>query len=148
MLHELGLADAELSVLVTDDRTIQALNRKHRGKDRPTDVLSFPLDEREAKLAHRTKSGGRDLLLGDVVISVATAARQARSRRRLLFEEVRFLLAHGLLHLVGYDHATPSQKKKMSSLTRHLVRAGKKGGSARPRAKPPGNRLQKARRKY
>src|SRR5262249_24363795 len=111
-------------------------------------VLSFPLDEREAKISHRARDGGRDLLLGDVVISLETAARQAQSRRRSLFEEVRFLLAHGLLHLVGSDHGTPSQKKKMTSMTRRLVRATKRAGSERARTKTPVNRLQKARRKY
>jgi len=148
MLFELGLGDAELSVLLTDDRTIQKLNHEHRAIDRPTDVLSFALDEREARVAHRARSGGRDLLLGDVVISLETAARQARSRRRPLFDEVRMLLAHGLLHLLGYDHGTAPEKKKMGSLTRRLVRAGKTGPSARPRSKTPANRLQTARRKY
>jgi len=148
MLAELGLSEAELSVLLTDDRTIRELNREHRHKDRPTDVLSFPLDEQEAKAAHRKKSGGRDVVLGDVVISLETAQRQALGRRRPLFEEVRFLLAHGLLHLVGYDHATAPQKKKMTALTRRLVRAVKNGGSVTARAKTPANRLQKARRKY
>jgi probable rRNA maturation factor len=148
MLDELGLSDAELSVLLTDDRTIEKLNREHRQKDRATDVLSFPLDEREANFAHRKRSGGRDLWLGDVVISLDTALRQARGRGRPLFEEVRFLLAHGLLHLIGYDHATAPQKKKMSSLTRQLVRAVKNRGSERAGAKTPANRLQKARRKY
>ena len=148
MLVELGLADAELSVLLTDDTTMRALNLEHRQKDRPTDVLSFPLDERDASIAHRTQSGGRDLMLGDVVISLDTALRQAKARKRPLFDEVRFLLAHGVLHLIGYDHATASQKNKMGSITRQLVRALKKGGSERARAKTPANRLQKARRKY
>lgn len=123
MLDELGLSLAELSVLLTNDTTIQRLNREHRGKDRPTDVLAFPLDERAARDAHRSRSGGADIVLGDVVISLDTAQRQALSRRRDLAAEVRFLLAHGLLHLVGYDHATPRQKHEMSGLTRRLVRA-------------------------
>jgi len=123
MLAELGLQEAELSVLLTDDATIHRLNREHRRMDKPTDVLAFPLDERAARAAHRRRDGGADVVLGDVVISLHTAERQARSRRRELYAEVRFLLAHGLLHLIGYDHATPSEKREMTALTRRLVRA-------------------------
>ncbi|HMA94139.1 MAG TPA: rRNA maturation RNase YbeY, partial [Polyangiaceae bacterium] len=64
-----------------------------------------------------------DWLLGDVVISLDTAARQADGRKRPLLEEVRWLLAHGVLHLCGYDHASPSEKRTMVNLTRRLVRA-------------------------
>src|SRR5690606_20572959 len=96
MLRSLNLSDAELSILLTDDAGIQVLNRRHRDKDKPTDVLSFPLDEDEDDDA----IGPR--LLGDVVISIDTAERQALGRKRPLVEEVRFLLAHGILHLVGY----------------------------------------------
>lgn len=116
MLSALELDAAELSVLLTDDSTIHALNREHRHKDRPTDVLAFPIDEHEAP-----REGPR--ILGDVVISLDTAARQASSRKRPLVEEVRFLLAHGLLHLVGYDHDTPEKKRVMTAQTRRLVRS-------------------------
>ncbi len=115
MLAHLGLADAELSVVLVNDRAIQILNRDHRGKDRPTDVLAFPLG--------RAPSKDQPRLLGDVVISLRTAARQAKSRQRALLPEARFLLAHGLLHLIGYDHATKLQKQRMDSATRRLVRA-------------------------
>lgn len=72
---------------------IHALNRQYRGKDKPTDVLSFPLaDEIQPSV------------LGDVVISVETAARQAQRRRHSLREELQILLIHGILHLLGYDH--------------------------------------------
>jgi probable rRNA maturation factor len=123
MLAHLGLDDAELSVVLVNDRTIQTLNRDHRGKDKPTDVLSFPLGKPPAP--------GLPRLLGDVVISLPTAARQAKSRHRPLFPEVRFLLAHGLLHLIGYDHATPAQKRRMDAAARRLVRAA--AGSKRKR---------------
>ncbi len=119
MLAELELEAAELSVLLTDDRTIHALNLQHRDKDKPTDVLSFPLDEGGG--ADGAVSGTR--VLGDVVISLDTAARQARGRKRELLPEVRFLLAHGLLHLLGYDHADPAEKREMTAMTRRLVRA-------------------------
>ncbi|HEV8550591.1 MAG TPA: rRNA maturation RNase YbeY [Polyangiaceae bacterium] len=118
MLDSLELADAELSVLLVSDRAIQALNHRHRGKDRPTDVLSFPLGD--------APGPGMPHLLGDVVISLPTAARQAKGRKRPLFEEARFLLAHGLLHLLGYDHATKPQKRRMDAAARRLVRAAKR----------------------
>lgn len=114
MLTRLGLEQSELSILLTDDPTIHRLNREHRGKDRPTDVLSFPLDE------HATGQAPR--LLGDVVISLDTAERQARGRGRELIAEVRFLLAHGILHLIGHDHGEPEEKRRMDALTRQLVK--------------------------
>lgn len=121
MLSELELFSAELSVLLTSDRLIREINREHRDKDKPTDVLSFPQCEFTAPL--RPRRGHSLSMLGDVVISLDTASRAARARRRTLAEEVRFLLAHGILHLVGYDHATPSEKKQMSSRTRALVKS-------------------------
>lgn len=114
MLAALGLAEAELSVLLTDDSLIKQLNAEHRHKDRATDVLAFELDAPDHE---------EPRLLGDVVISLDTASRQAQSRKRPLLAEVRFLLAHGLLHLCGYDHATPAQKREMDAWTRRLVRA-------------------------
>ena len=131
MLGALGLEDAELSVLLVDDATIRVLNQRHRGKDAPTDVLAFPVDEKPVSGAPR--------VLGDVVISLETALRQARSRSRALLPEVRFLLAHGLLHLVGYDHATRIQKRRMDAAARRLVRAaGTPGAPRQRRARPSG----------
>jgi rRNA maturation RNase YbeY len=75
------------------DLEIHALNRQYRGKDKPTDVLSFPLAD-----------ALQPSLLGDVVISIETAARQAQRRRHSLGEELQTLLIHGVLHLLGYDH--------------------------------------------
>jgi len=114
MLSALGLEEAELSILLVDDARIQDLNRLHREKDRPTDVLAFPLDEAPVS--------GTPRLLGDVVISLETALRQARSRKRPLLPEVRFLLAHGLLHLIGFDHGNPKDKRRMDAAARRLVR--------------------------
>lgn len=113
MLETLELPNAELSVLLTDDGEIHRLNREHRQKDKPTDVLAFAMDESVPDPAG---------ILGDVVISLDTAERQARSRRRPLIEEVRFLLAHGVLHLIGYDHAEPEEKREMVAMTKRLVR--------------------------
>ena len=144
MLAALDLGHAELSVLLTDDDRIHELNRVHRGKDRATDVLAFPLE--------LESDGPGDPLLGDVVISLDTAQRQADSRRRPLIAEVRFLLAHGLLHLVGFDHDTTVRKRKMDGMARKLVksaplpaeleirgqvRAGRRGGAKARPAPPP-----------
>lgn len=127
MLRALELPNSELSVLLTDDATIHELNRQHRQKDKPTDVLAFPLDEKGEDPARPW--------LGDVVISIDTALRQATSRRRELLAEVRFLLAHGLLHLIGYDHDTKPRKRKMDAAARRLVRSA-------PFEKPPAARAR------
>ena len=110
MLRELDLTRVELSILLTNDAEIRQLNRVHRGKDRATDVLSFGVQTRVAPRALDIPE-----LLGDIVISLDTAARQAASRRRPLLAEIRWLLAHGILHLVGFDPATAPQKKQMGA---------------------------------
>jgi rRNA maturation RNase YbeY len=86
------LADAELSLVLCSDDHIQGLNTQWRGKAAPTDVLSFPQEDED--------------FLGDLVISVPTAARQAAERGTPLGDELRVLMVHGLLHLLGYDHET------------------------------------------
>src|SRR6185503_8837664 len=103
MLQHLGISGVELSIALVDDPTIHALNRSFRRKDRPTDVLAFPQAGSQASPRPQSPASG---LLGDVVLSIETARRQARSRRRPLLGELTMLLAHGLLHLLGYDHQT------------------------------------------
>jgi probable rRNA maturation factor len=120
MLAALGLTGAELSVALVDDAAIRALNRDYRRKDRPTDVLAFAMEEGEGALA---ASGAR--VLGDVIVSIDTAARQARRRRRSLLDEWTMLLAHGLLHLVGYDHETDEEERVMTAKTRELEAAAR-----------------------
>jgi probable rRNA maturation factor len=117
MLRTLGMADCELSVLLCGDGQIQELNREHRKKDKPTDVLSFP--------QHELAEGDAppDGLLGDVVISVDTAQAQARRRRHSLEAEVVHLLAHGILHLIGYDHEDDAQERRMNNEARRLIAA-------------------------
>lgn len=107
MLQALAQPAAELSILICDDATIHQLNRDHRGKDRPTDVLAFAMREGPALQ-------GPSTLLGDVVISLPTALRQARARRRSLWDEVTLLLAHGLLHLLGFDHRDDREEREMN----------------------------------
>jgi probable rRNA maturation factor len=124
MLRHLKLEGSELSILLCDDGRIRSINCEHRGKDKPTDVLSFP--QAEFARAEVPRKGQNLVLLGDVVISLDTAERQAKGRRRPLEDEVRFLLAHGILHLYGYDHATAEEKKLMTKKTRELVQAAQK----------------------
>ncbi len=124
MLRSLDLGDAELSVALTDDREIHELNRVFRRKDKPTDVLAFAMREGES-VGHGPPGDVAQKapeMLGDVVISVETARRQAARRRRLLGNEVRELLAHGLLHLVGYDHQTDAEEREMKAETKRLCR--------------------------
>ena len=113
ILRHLQQTQAELSLALVTDPTIHALNRQYRGKDKPTDVLSFPLaDEIQPSL------------LGDVVISIETAARQAQRRCHSLREELQILLIHGILHLLGYDHeVSRSEAIRMHRKEREVMRA-------------------------
>ena len=115
LLRSLGRSREELVLSLVGDDEIRTLNAEHRGKRRATDVLSFSLLEGEHG-EHR----GR--LLGDGVISVDTAARQARQRRRSLDERVTKLLIHGLLHVVGHDHERDDEARAMHSEERRLWR--------------------------
>jgi len=114
MLKALRMQRAELSILLCDDETIHALNRDYRQKDRPTDVLAFAMREGQGAELHPD-------VLGDVVISIDTARRQAASAKRSIAHEVTFLLAHGLLHLLGLDHRTRAEERIMSARTDALV---------------------------
>jgi probable rRNA maturation factor len=112
-LRALGREDAELSVLLVGDRRIRSLNREWRGEDAATDVLSFPLSE--------PPGGGP--LLGDVVISWETAARRAREGGRPVAEELDRYLAHGILHLLGFDHERPGDARRMAAREAELARS-------------------------
>jgi len=116
MLESLGLDDAELSILLCNDTTIRALNRRYRKKNKATDVLAFSMREGPGPVS---PSG----LLGDVVISLPTATRQAAEHDRPIIEEVTFLLAHGLLHLLGYDHGDAREEREMKARTEDLLAA-------------------------
>lgn len=130
MLASLDLEGAELSVLLTDDKSIRVMNRDYRQRDEPTDVLAFAMREGQAV---GTPHRGEAEILGDVVISVETAARQARQHRRLLAREIMTLLAHGLLHLIGFDHRNAKELKLMRARTLRLCTAAQstRGGAAR-----------------
>lgn len=97
LLSLTGQQNAEVSVLLVGDKAMRSLNRRYRGKDRTTDVLSFPL--REGRFIRIQPH-----VLGDIVLSLPAAARQAKTSGEPYHEEIRRLLVHGYLHLLGYDH--------------------------------------------
>ncbi len=113
VLSLLGHARSELSISLVGDAEIRELNRDHRGRDRATDVLSFSLVEGD----HADFRGN---LLGDVVISLDTARRQARARKRGLDEEAARLMIHGVLHLLGHDHEADDDYRRMRAEERRL----------------------------
>jgi probable rRNA maturation factor len=112
-LAALGRADAELSVVLTTDGRIRGLNRTWRGKDRATDVLSFPISE----------PPGVGTLLGDVVVSLDTATRRANAEGRPLSAELDRYLAHGVLHLLGFDHERARDARVMAEMEASLARS-------------------------
>ncbi|MCB9549376.1 MAG: rRNA maturation RNase YbeY [Myxococcales bacterium] len=136
LLAALGRPDAELSIVLTDDAEVQELNAAWRGKDEPTDVLSFPQEEGSAM----PTAPGYEPPLGDIMISLETAARQAREDGCLprlwaavgspdaapdwsLLDETTFLLVHGVLHLLGFDHMTPEEAAVMEAQEAALLPA-------------------------
>jgi probable rRNA maturation factor len=117
-LHE-GRRDLDVALRITDDATIHALNRDWRGKNKPTDVLAFA--QREAAAADAQ-------LLGDIVISVDTARRQAK---RGLYAELVHLASHGLCHLLGYDHRDDEEERVMNARAAGLRREARRSGRVR-----------------
>ena len=99
VLDLIGESSADLGLSFVGDRRMRSLNHRFRGKDRSTDVLAFALREARTPLSRLSRQ-----VLGDIVISVPTALRQAKEGRRSLEEEIVALLIHGALHLCGYDH--------------------------------------------
>lgn len=102
ILSVLGCPDGELSVVIVDDPQIRELNRQYLDRDRPTNVISFPMQEGEG-------AGLQPDILGDVVISADTAARDADEAGQPMIGEILFLLLHGILHLCGFDHERGSE---------------------------------------
>jgi len=100
----------EVSVVFVDDAHIQELNRDYRGKDTPTDVLSFALNEGDEL---EIMGAPDEYMLGDIVISLETAQRQAEEFGHSVQREVAYLAVHGMLHLIGYDHETEEERQEM-----------------------------------
>ena len=134
---------AELSVLLVDESTMTDLHVKWMDEPGPTDVLSFPMDElRPPSMggAHGSRGAGGDEpgpepgLLGDVVLCPPVAAAQARQAGHSAQHELEMLCVHGILHLLGYDHADPEEEAEMFGLQAELLKAWREGsaGSAAP----------------
>lgn len=104
------LKDSEVSITLTDNKNIHEMNKKYRNIDRPTDVLSFALNEGDEPII---KGGPAINVLGDIVISVEKAAEQAEEYGHGIRREIAFLVTHGMLHLLGYDHIKEEDRIKM-----------------------------------
>ena len=126
---------AELSLLFVDDDDIAALNGQFLGHDAPTDVLAFPIDAIDVEVvslpavSHTgpdrspADPGDLPLLLGDVVLCPAVAARQAADHAGTLDDELALLVVHGVLHILGHDHAEPGEAERMRARERELLEA-------------------------
>ena len=126
----LALGKAELSLVLTDDAHIHALNRDYRHKDKPTDVLAFAMNEGEMG---EMGGLGEGVLLGDVIVSVETARRQAARARKDVLAEVTMLLTHGILHLLGWDHDTKRKDRAMRAETARLMALALAATPAKPK---------------
>ena len=111
-----GLTDGDLSVVIEDDARLQALNQEYLGIDSPTDVLSFPSGEDEVD-----PETGR-AYLGDVIISYPRADEQSAAAGHAVLDELQLLVVHGVLHLLGHDHAEPEEKERMWSAQSEILR--------------------------
>jgi len=111
----LGCPEQELSVVFGSDRLLQELNRTYRHKNRPTNVLAFP---QSSTYAGEPVSA----MLGDVLVSLPTAAREARDLNQALEERVVYLLLHGILHLLGYEHeGSAAQRRRMEAREQEVL---------------------------
>jgi probable rRNA maturation factor len=109
---------AELCIKLVDEETIAELNEKWMDKEGPTDVLAFPMDELRPGLVNEEPEEG---VLGDLVLCASVAARQAAAAGHPTADELQLLTVHGILHLLGYDHAEPGEHKEMFGLQATLL---------------------------
>lgn len=112
-------ARGEIAIALVGDARMRALNREYRGKNQPTDVLSFPADPADVREGEADTPS-----LGDVVIATGVARRQAREAGHALASELKVLALHGLLHLLGYDHESPDDAGRMARVEARLRRKG------------------------
>jgi len=121
LLQSEGRARAEVSVELTNDAEIHALNRAYRGRDKPTDVLSFAQNDILEGAPPTPKIPGLPEQLGDVIISVETAVRQSETHHLLLEDELALLTVHGILHLLGYEDETVEGSAEMRVRERDIL---------------------------
>jgi len=149
-LRAAGVGGRALTLSLSDDDELLALNRRFAGEDHATDVLSF--EQREPAADERgippIRGGRRTPLLGDVIISVETATRQAAAAGHSLTAELVHLAVHGVVHLMGFDHATPAEERVMFGFEARLRAAARAPGPvARVRAPSPTAARPTARRR-
>ena len=116
--------DAEISVTFVDNNAIRAINKEHRGIDKPTDVLSFPMlefDENGVAEDADLDSDGELVMLGDIVISLERAREQSIEYGHSFIREVAFLTAHSMLHLLGYDHVDDAEGERIMIMKQNEV---------------------------
>ncbi len=109
-----ALPESELTIVISDDAQLHALNQQYLGIDAPTDVLSFPANETDPE------SG--EVYLGDIIISYPRAQQQAAAGGHPLQDELQLLVVHGVLHLLGYDHADDAEKAEMWEIQAEVLR--------------------------
>ncbi|OQA19123.1 MAG: Endoribonuclease YbeY [Chloroflexi bacterium ADurb.Bin360] len=110
--HQEVAIPCELTIVISDDASLRALNARFRGIDQPTDVLSFS-DDTRGPFSAASGAANSPRYLGDVVISLPTAQQQSQEAQCTLTQEVQLLIVHGVLHLLGYDHGEPAEKARM-----------------------------------
>ena len=114
LAHEGQPATLDMTIVLSDDTELRALNLQFMGIDAPTDVLSFPADEVDPESGER--------YLGDIILSVQRAQEQSSQGNHPVEAEIQLLIVHGMLHLLGYDHADPAEKSRMWSAQAEILR--------------------------
>ena len=115
--HGPDLTDVEASIVLADDAFVRGLNRDYRDRDRPTNVLSFPVHGPDQEIPARGGTlAGMPVMLGDVVVAYETAAAEATEEGKTLGDHLCHLVVHGMLHLLGHDHQTPAAAEAMEKL--------------------------------
>jgi probable rRNA maturation factor len=115
------LGPATISLLLADDQAVSALNRDWRGKDGPTNVLSFPATETRAGEIPEPEFDGVPLELGDIALAFETCQREATAQLKTLADHTRHLTVHGVLHLLGYDHVVEAEAEQMEALETRIL---------------------------
>jgi probable rRNA maturation factor len=115
------LGPATISLMLADDQTIAALNRDWRGKDGPTNVLSFPATETRAGEIPEPEFDGVPLELGDIALAFETCQREATEQLKTLADHATHLTVHGVLHLLGYDHVVEAEAERMEALETRIL---------------------------
>lgn len=123
LLEEEITGETEVSLTFMNDAAIQEVNREYRGKNQPTDVISFALEELGEGEVAIVQDSDMPKVLGDIIISVERAIEQAEEYGHPLTREIGFLALHGLLHLLGYDHMTEVEEKEMFGRQKEILDA-------------------------